>query len=182
MVADVLHVRVSQEVFGEIVGISQQKVSQLVGDGVIDREGTVLEWLRSYCERLREMAAGRQGSDAGGLDLVQERAALARSQRTAQDLKNAIAAREYAPIAVLSEVLASASQAVVDRFDSLPLLLRTVAPDLPDATRQAIERLLADARNEWVRSTASLAANRVADEEEEDSVEEVDGETVEGFV
>jgi hypothetical protein len=45
--------------------------------------------LLAYCARLREMAAGRQ-SDAGGLDLIQERAALAREQRIGHEIKNAV--------------------------------------------------------------------------------------------
>lgn len=182
MVAEVLHARVSQATFGEVVGISQQAVSKLVVEGVLDPEGTALQWLRAYCERLREVAAGRQGSDAGGLDLVQERAGLAREQREAMRMKNAVSRGEYAPIAVLSEVLAAASQAVVDRFDTLPLLLRTVAPDLPEPARLAIERMLVDARNEWVRSTSSLAAARVADEDDDEPGDVDGGEPVEEFV
>lgn len=60
-------------------------------------------WLLGYCDRLRGMAAGRHS--AGGLDLVQERAALARSQREAQELKNAVARGEFAPIGLLADVL-----------------------------------------------------------------------------
>jgi phage terminase Nu1 subunit (DNA packaging protein) len=162
-----LQVQVSQEEFGRLVGISQQKVSQLVNDGVLERGATALEWLRVYCDRLREMAAGR-GSEGGGLDLVQERAALAREQRIGQAIKNAVARTEYAPVSALAEVLATASQAVAERFDALPGKLRTVCPDLPDAARTAIETAMAEARNEWVRATESLTVSRLDDEHDEE--------------
>lgn len=136
MVTDGLQVQVSQEEFGGLVGISQQKVSQLVNDGVLMRGATALQWLQAYCDRLREVAAGR-GSEGGGLDLVQERAALAREQRIGQALKNAVAREEYAPISALAVVLAAASQSVAERFEVLPALLRTMCPDLPDPARMA---------------------------------------------
>lgn len=175
MLTDSLQVQVSQEEFGGLVGISQQKVSQLVNDGVLARNATALQWLQSYCDRLREMAAGR-GSEAGGLDLVQERAALAREQRIGQAIKNGVARGEYAPISALAEVLAVASQSVAERFEGLPALLRTVCPDLPDAARLAIETAIADARNEWMHATASLTASRLEDEPDEDD-DQADAET-----
>ena len=176
-VVDALSLPMTQQDFAELVGISQPKVSNLLADGVLDRGATGLEWLRAYAERLREMAAGRQGADAGGLDLVQERAALARAQRESQEMKNSIVRQEYAPVLLLAEVLATASQAVVDRFDRLPLLLKTVAPEITEVSRQAIDRLLADARNEWVRATLALVRERHFEDESEDETEaDADGE------
>jgi hypothetical protein len=72
-----LSIRVTQEDFGALVGISQPAVSGLLANGVIQKEGTAAQWLLAYCSRLREQAAGRLGADGGALDLVQERAALA---------------------------------------------------------------------------------------------------------
>src|SRR5450830_1178931 len=74
-----------------MVGLSKARVSQLMADNVMVRGDTAHAWLIAYCERLRDMAAGRASSETGGLDLVQERAALAREQRIAQALKNAVA-------------------------------------------------------------------------------------------
>jgi phage terminase Nu1 subunit (DNA packaging protein) len=103
---------------------------------------------------LREQAAGR-GSD-GDLDLVQERAGLAREQRIAQALKNAVTRKEFAPIGVLSEVLAAASGSVAAKLDGLPGLLKKVAPDLSEQGRDAIAAEIARARNDWVADTALL--------------------------
>jgi hypothetical protein len=66
---------------------------------------------------LRDQAAGRLGSELGGLDLTQERAALAREQREGQSIKNAVARKEYAPVGLLADVLGMVASAVVDRFD-----------------------------------------------------------------
>ena len=101
-----------------MVGITQPAVSAMVADGRLQVEGLSLgDALQAYCQRLRDQAAGRVGSEVGGLDLVQERAALAREQREGQAIKNAVARREYAPIGLLADVLGRAGGAVVDRFD-----------------------------------------------------------------
>lgn len=112
--------------------------------------------LLAYCERLRDQAAGRTGSEVGGLDLVQERAALAREQRIAQELKNAVARGEFAPIGLLSDVLGRAASAVVDRFDQLEGSLRKACPDISDDVLMTVLGVVAAARNEWLRSTAKL--------------------------
>lgn len=146
----------TQAEFGDLVGISQPAVSSLMKGGVIDSGDPWRVWLRAYCARLREQAAGRMSADGEGLDLVQERAALARSQREAQDLKNAVARGEYAPIGLLADVPGTASAAVVDRFDQLDGMIRKACPGLPESARAAVKQVIASARNEWIRSTASL--------------------------
>ncbi len=146
---------ISQAEFAQIVGVSEARVSQLVGDGVLTRGETAAQWLLAYCERLRDQAAGRLG-DSAGLDLVQERAALARSQRTGQDIKNAIALKQYSPIRLLSQTLATASQAVVEQFEMVPSMLKKMCPELPDSAREVVMQALARARNEWVEKTQKL--------------------------
>lgn len=165
---------ISQAEFAELIGVSEARVSQLVAERVIVRGDTAAIWLTSYCERLRDMAAGR-ASEFGGLDLVQERAALARSQREGQDIKNAVARGMYAPIELLSDVLATAAQSVVDRFDQIPSALRKVCPDLPQPAYEAIMRELASARNEMVRKTESLLSDALdeSDLPVEDEAQEV---------
>lgn len=151
---------ISQAEFAQVIGVSEARVSQLVSDGVIARGETAAQWLIAYCERLRDQAAGRLG-ESMGLDLVQERAALARAQREGQDIKNAVARREYAPVGLLADVLGMASSAVVDRFDQLEGALRKACPDLPDAAKTTVQQVIANARNEWIRSTASLVTEAI---------------------
>jgi phage terminase Nu1 subunit (DNA packaging protein) len=151
----------TQAAFGELVGVSQQAVSEFVKVAALGPAVPAHEMLLAYCERLREMAAGRQSGEVGALDLVQERAALAREQRIGQAMKNAIARGEFAPIGALADVLGMASSAVVDRFDQLEGALRKACPDLPEEARATVMQVIASARNEWIRSTARLVAEQV---------------------
>ena len=159
--SDLLERQGSQAEFAELIGVSEARVSQLVSEGMIERGTTLRTQLRAYCAWLREVAAGRASAEVGGLDLVQERAALAREQRLGIEIKNATLRGDYAPIALLSEVLATASQSVVERFEQLPGMLKKACPDLPDAAREQVMVVLAGARNEWVRATGELSARRV---------------------
>lgn len=158
----------SQAEFAEMVGLSEARVSQLVADGVIPRGETAHNMLLAYCERLRDQAAGRAGSEVGGLDLVQERAALAREQRIAQALKNQVARGEYAPIGLLADVLGSAAGAVADRFDQIEAALRKARPDMDEDLMLTIMSVVSAARNEWIRATAKLVDNAIDRMLEED--------------
>lgn len=153
-----LDAHISQAEFAQMVGVSEASISKRVSDGVLTRGECAHAWLVAYCEHLRDQAAGRLGETLG-LDLVQERAGLARAQREAQEIKNAVARGEYAPIGILADVLALASSAIVDRLDQLEGQLRKACPDLPEEARMVILRVIADARNEWIRSTTKLVAD-----------------------
>ena len=142
-----------------VVGVSQQAISALVTEGKLPPAGTLGEVLQAYCQRLRLQAAGRMGDEVGGLDLVQERAALAREQREGQAIKNAVARKEFAPVGLLADVLGMAASAVVDRFDQLEGALRKACPDLPDEAKTTVQQVIANARNEWLRGTAALVAD-----------------------
>lgn len=167
--------RATQAQVAIIVGVSQQAVSAMVNEGKLACDGAPLgDVVAAYCERLRDQAAGRLGDGVGGLDLVQERAALAREQRLAQAMKNAVARGEYAPIGALANVLGMASSAVVDRIDQLDGALRKACPDLPEDARATVLQVLASARNEWIRSTAKLITTEVqgmvdGDQDDDDS-------------
>jgi phage terminase Nu1 subunit (DNA packaging protein) len=167
MVIDALAEPITQQEFAQVVGVSEARVSQMMSDGLLTAGQVGGEWLHVYCQRLRDQAAGRLGSEIGGLDLVQERAALAREQRLGIEIKNAVARGEYAPIAMLSEVLATASQSVVERFEQLPSMLKKSCPDLSESAREQVMAVLADARNEWVRATEALVIARAADDAED---------------
>ena len=153
-----LDAHISQAEFAQMVGVSEASISKRVSDGVLTRGECAHAWLIAYCEHLRDQAAGRLGETLG-LDLVQERAGLARAQREAQEIKNAVARGEYAPIGILADVLALASSAIVDRLDQLEGQLRKACPDLSEEARLVILRVIADARNEWIRSTSRLVAD-----------------------
>lgn len=161
--------------FGALVGISQQAVSDLVSRGVLTDGAPAGQWLLAYCHRLREQAAGRGAGEAGGLDLAQERAALAREQRQGIAIKNAVLRGDYASVGLLAEVLAAASQAVAERFDHLPGQLRKVCAELPPAAVDQVMAAIAAARNEWVRQTSALVVAAVASTGDDDA-EDLDDE------
>ena len=170
----------TQAAFGALVGIAQPSVSTLMTEGKLPATGTLGELLLAYCARLRDQAAGRMGENTT-LDLVQERAALAREQREGQAIKNAVARREYAPIGLLADVLGMAASAVVDRFDQLEGQLRKACPDLPDEAKVTLQMVIASARNEWIRSTERAVFDRIdamlTDTDDDDQAAPEEGDT-----
>lgn len=164
--------QVTQATFGAAVGISQQAVSDLVRAGALAEDGAAAEWLLAYCHRLREQAAGRMGADAHGLDLVQERAALARAQREGIEIKNAALRGEFASVQILAQVLANASQAVAERFDHLKADMRKACPDLPPEAAEHVVAIIAAARNAWVSETAELVARKLQPDDDAEAEDE----------
>lgn len=152
----------------ELVGVSQPAISGCVSRGILTPGASLGKWLVEYCSHLREMAAGR--ATDGSIDLPTERALLARAQREGQEIKNEVARGSYAPIEALTDVLANASQAVVDHLDQIPAGINRVCPDLPQAVRDLLMTEIARARNEMVRKTVSLMADALdaGDVQEED--------------
>ena len=171
----------TQTALAGLVGVTQPTISNLVSEGKLPSSGTLGELLLAYCARLRDQAAGRMGENTT-LDLVQERAALAREQREGQAIKNAVARREFAPVGLLADVLGMAASAVVDRFDQLEGQLRKACPDLPDDAKTTIQQVIASARNEWIRSTERTVFDRIdsmltdQDDDDQDTAPE-EGET-----
>lgn len=183
------------------LGIDPAAVSRLKAKGMPgDSVEAAAAWRRANVAPY--IRSGDAGDDAGGtaeaaaaapplahgepthapgprLDLAQERAWLAREQRIAVEMRNAITRGEYAPIQLLGEVLAGASQAVAERFDHLPGQLRKSCPDLPQQALDQVMKTIAEARNEWVRQTVELVtAAIVATDEEPESALQDDGEEV----
>ena len=128
----------------------------MMADRRLPQNGTWLELIRAYVGQLRKTAAGR-GEEVS--ELARQKTLLIKAQTEAQDLKNAVARGEYAPIGILADVLALASSAIVDRLDQLEGQLRKACPDLLEEARTVILRVIADARNEWIRSTSKLVAD-----------------------
>lgn len=173
MTAIELGVRITEDEFGLLVGVTQQAVSRLVAKGVLDPGATAGEWLRTYCDRLQEQATERLGS--GSLSLPQERAMLARAQREGIAIRNGRLLSEFAPRELLADVLAAASAGLVDRFAALERNIQQACPGLPAPALDVALRVIASARSEWVRSTAQLVDDHPAEVDDEgESLPETD--------
>ena len=144
----------TQQELADLVGVTQGAISRHIAAGHIPRDVTALEQLRAYLAHLTAEAA-RQAGD-GLLSLPDERAALARAQREAWEMRNEQARSEYAPVQHLSEVLATVSTAMVANIDQLEGQIEQAVPDLPESAGMAVMAIIASARAEWIRSTSVL--------------------------
>lgn len=151
----------TQAQFGEMVGISQQTVSDLVARGVLSESAPAGLWLLDYCANLREVAAGRVA--AGDLDLAVERARLARAQAIKVERDNAIKAGDLAPVTVLEEILAKTGARIAGIFDAIPGQIHRRMPHLPASEIEAIRAEIIKARN----IVAALSLDDVRDEDPE---------------
>lgn len=157
--------RVKQSEFGELVGISQPAVSDLLSRRVLSGGGTGGQWLREYCGHLREIAAGRAAS--GDLDLASERAGLAKAQREKIEMQNAVTRGELAPRTLLEQVLAGVAPKVCGLLDSIvPALRKRSGYGSEDL--DFVARTIAETRNTIAAlRLPDIAPAAVTDDEEE---------------
>lgn len=136
---------ITQQQFGHLVGIAQPTVSDWCRRGLLREGGTAGEWLRSYCDRLREMASGRGGDD--GPALVAERARLAREQADKVAMQNAVTRSELAPAWLLEQVLAKTGARVGNLLNTIPGALRRRFPQLTAEDLADVAVIVAKVRN-----------------------------------
>jgi phage terminase Nu1 subunit (DNA packaging protein) len=131
--------------FGDLVGVSRQAIDDLVRRGLLADGASGGEWLLAYCDHLREVAAGRGGSNA--LELAAERARLAREQADKIAMQNAVTRGELAPAYLLEQVLARAGARAGRLLETIPGLLRRRLPQLTADDIAAVAAVVAKARN-----------------------------------
>ena len=148
----------TQAQFGDLVGIGQPAVSDLLSRGVLNTGATAAEWLTAYCGHLREMAAGR-GMDG---ELAYQRAEAARVSRERNEIKLALERNTFAPVALLEQVLATVGRKIAGVLEPLPGRLSKMCPALTPDDVVLIQRELATACD-----VAAMAALSVLDEPEE---------------
>lgn len=160
-----LSVRITQQAFGDLVGISQPAVSDLISRGVLPKDSCAGEWLIAYCAHLREVAAGRGD---GSIDLARERALLAREQRQKVALQNAETRKEIAPRTMLVMVLARAGTKIGAKLDALIPQLKRIAPHLGPKGLALIEAEITRMRKEISElRLVDVVAEESADEDDE---------------
>lgn len=151
----------TQSEFADLVGVTQQAVSDLVKRGVLRPNLTAATWLREYCAHLREEAAGRAGT------LADASAALKIAQRQEVELRLAIKRRQYVPLEVLQMVIGRGARKAVSALAGLPPKIHRRWPTVQPDQMALIEEEIARARN----AIASMSI--------EDALKELDGKTTE---
>lgn len=147
-----LEKQAKQKDFAKVIGVSAAAVSGMVDQGIIHPDESLGQWILSYTSHLRERAAGRAGS--GDLDLVTERAALARAQRDKIEMQNAVTRGELAPVMLIEEVLSKAASKSAGILDAIPGMVRRRVPSLSAEEIDMIAGEIAKARN--IVAAASL--------------------------
>lgn len=144
----------TQTQFAELVGVSQQAISSLVGRGVLNSGDTGAVWLKHYCENLREQAAGR--ASMGDLDLVQERARLAKEQADRVEMQNQISRKEVAPVNLIELVLADVARKIISELDAIPVELKRNSKSISSEDLQYISNEIIKARNKAAQIELNL--------------------------
>jgi phage terminase Nu1 subunit (DNA packaging protein) len=143
---------VSAHELGGWLALSVRRVNDMAARGILKKLGRgkfpLRESIRAYAEHVREIAAGRVAAMGGeeGLDLVHERARLAREQANKAQRENAIADRRVCLTDVAAEVFGRECATIRTALLAIP---RERAPALHRAKTPAeLEALLAETIHE----------------------------------
>jgi len=149
-------------VFANLVGISRQRVSDLMADGTLPKGATAHEWLTTYVTQLRDGAAGRN-SDTDSLSA--ERALQVKVARERDEIRLAVDRQEFAPVEVLERALATLGGRIVSALQPLHLKLQKRCPGLTPEGVALVQSEVAKACA--MAESASLQALQPKVEEEE---------------
>lgn len=145
-----------------LLGIGARRVRELAEAGVIPRAPrgrySTGAAVAAYAMHLREVAAGRRGGSGDGetLDLAQERALLARSQREAVELKLARDRGELVNAHEVRIAFAGMVTAARNRLRGLASAAKGRIPTLSTRDVEEIERLVDHALTELAEGAGSL--------------------------
>lgn len=173
--------RPTQAEIAEHLDISDRRVRELAAEwGVDSRTLPLNEWRQRYLRKLREEAAGRAGT--GDLDLVSERARLAKVQADRIEMQNAVTRKELAPTELIEEVLAKAGTRAAKLLDTIPGELKRRAPHLTADDIAAVAGVIAKARNAAARLSLADIQSDDSDEDGGDASEASGGLGAEGVI
>lgn len=156
----------TQAEFGALIGVSQPAVSEMLSRGVLPPGETCRVLVRSYCVHIREQAAGR---DPDG-ELAAARTRLSNEQADRVAMANAIARREYLPVAIIEDVLSRVARQLAAIFESVVPELRKDMPQLPGEALRIVEVKLVRARE--LAASISLDAPESDFDAEDESTDE----------
>jgi len=136
----------SQQEVAEHLDMTRQSASDMLQKLGISLRSTSLTEIRvAYIRRLREQAAGRFSD--GPLDLMNERARLAKEQADRLELQNALTRKEVAPVALIEQVLAKAGTRVAGILDAIPGMIKRRSPSLSSSDLDCVSSEIVKARN-----------------------------------
>ncbi|QXL83265.1 terminase small subunit [Comamonas sp. NLF-1-9] len=127
---------ITQAELGQLIGVTQGRVSQLISEGVIAGT-TVADQVSSYTAHLRAVAAGRADTP----EVTSERARLLAAQASREELRLAEDQGELIRLQVVRAGLASLLASTRDRLMQLPARLaqELAAESDADAVRRALD-------------------------------------------
>jgi terminase small subunit / prophage DNA-packing protein len=149
---------ITQRQFGDLVGITEPAVSDLVKRGVLKANVSGHGWLLAYCQHLREHAAGRAGT------LAESRAALDNERRIEIAMRNAVKRKEYAPVSAIAEVLAKVGRQSAGILEALTPAIRLRWPEVSSEQLRLVEGEVAKARNR----IAAISLDDLVDKDEQE--------------
>lgn len=147
---------ISTEDLAALLGVSAVTVTKLHRRKIIPRGSKRGKWdpaacVPAYCEHLREAAAGRRAES--GLDLVQERARLARLQADKVSMEIARLDGTLVEAEQVRQRVVGMIAAAKNRLLALPTSLKSRIPTLTVSDIEVIERLITDALMELSNGT-----------------------------
>ena len=150
----------TQQQFGDLVGISQQAVSDHLASGEMQPGQTAGEWLLDYCEHLREQAAGR-GADG---ELARQRTIATQISRERNEIQLAKDRREFCAVTLIEQIIAHVSSQIRDHLQALVVQLKMRCPHLSAEDLKIAETIVFETLN--LAAGMSLASLTAMDEED----------------
>lgn len=151
------------------LGVTPKYIGDLVAEGVFERRGRgeydLNECREAYIKKLREAAAGRAAS--GELDLVAERARLAKEQADAKEMENAIERGDLVYIESVAKQIEGQLTKVRTKLLAIPT---KYAPELhATATAREIQLLLEQAITEALNELVGYSQAEAGEEANEEA-------------
>lgn len=154
---DLLEV-IPQRQLAALLGVSEGRVSQLVGDGVIPAGAPASAQVAAYCENLRAVAAGRADTP----EIATERARLLAAQAKREELRLAEDQGALIRVDAVRTVMASTYIMVREAIMNVPARL---APQLAaESDTAAIQTLLHAELHATLTTLAGASAKLAAGE------------------
>jgi phage terminase Nu1 subunit (DNA packaging protein) len=139
--------KITQKKLAQLTGLSQQRLSQLLHDGVWTRNDSLVAANKKIIKHLGDLKAGHKSAE--GLDLIHERARLSNlqadkvsidTQRSSLELQRMMA--ELMPLVFLTEILAFQNSNIRNRCLGIPNAVKVKHPETPTAIFLSLKEIV----------------------------------------